>query len=191
MRRAAFIDRDGTLIVDKNYLSDPEQLEWIPGTIEALKKLRIAGFLIYIVSNQSGVARGYFDESAVRAVNERMLADLARAGIEVDGVYYCPYHPRAKIKKYRRDSELRKPGAGMLKKAARQEDIDFAASYMFGDKISDLEAGRKMNCRLVLVETGKGKKAREKLDKLDLTPDLIAVDFPTAVRRIVTPPGER
>ncbi len=150
------MDRDGTLIFDKNYLADPGQVEWIPGTLEALKKLSAAGFLLYIVSNQSGLARGYFGEKELETVNGRIKKDLREAGVSVEGIFYCPYHPEAKVEKYRRDSELRKPGPGLLKKASSGEDINFSKSYMIGDKISDLKAGRKMGCRMVLVKAGKG-----------------------------------
>lgn len=154
--RAVFFDRDGTLNEEVGYLSDPEQLLLYPGAARALRMVKERGMLALVVTNQSGVARGYFDESAVHAVHRRMAELLERQGAGIDGFYYCPHHPDEGSGIYRRDCTCRKPKPGMLLKAAEELNLDLGSSYMVGDTMRDMEAARNAGVRGVLVKTGYG-----------------------------------
>ena len=153
---AVFVDRDDTLIDQKGYLRDPDQIRIIPGVPDALKRLRDAGFAVVIVTNQSGVARGYFTEAELQAVHERLQEKLAEKGAAVDAIYYCPYLDgrEAVVEAYRRDSDLRKPAAGMLRKAATDLRLDLSRSWMIGDSTRDVQAGRAAGCRTILLGSG-------------------------------------
>jgi len=156
MRRAVFLDRDGTLVREKHYLAQPEALELLPGSGEALRLLRQTGLALVLVSNQSGVARGYFDEAQVAAVHARLAELLAAEDVVLDGVYYCPHHPEAKLAAYRLHCDCRKPAAGMLRRAARELALELDGSWVVGDKPEDLALGRGQGLRPVLVRTGYG-----------------------------------
>lgn len=151
MNKAVFIDRDGTLIEDKGYLGDPEKVVLLEGAGEALRRLREAGYRIVLVTNQSGVARGYYPEDAVGEVHERMCRLLEAEGGQIDAIYYCPYHPKGTVERYAVDSPLRKPSPGMLLEAARDLDIDLKKSWMIGDGFRDVIAGRRAGCRTILL----------------------------------------
>lgn len=180
MSRAVFLDRDGTLIRDRHYLGDPEGVEWFPGTREALLRLHEAGFELVVVTNQSGVARGFIEERDVESVHERLRRDLRDHGVPLAGIYYCPYLSDAPREKYRRDSVLRKPAPGMIHRAADELGLDLTASYMVGDKSSDVEAGRRAGCRTVRVLTGKGEGASEGGESDGPRADAVRDDFPGA-----------
>lgn len=152
-RAAIFLDRDNTLIVCDGYLGDPAKVQLIEGAPQAVAALRAAGFAIITCSNQSGVARGYFDESAVRAVNARMDELLKQADPRaiIDRHEYCPFHPQAVVEVYRLDSELRKPRPGMLLLAAEALNLDLSRSWMIGDAPHDIAAGRAAGCRTIWV----------------------------------------
>ncbi len=156
MRRAVFLDRDGTLLLEKHYLSRPEDVELQPGCLEALHLLRGTGLALVLVSNQSGVARGFFGEADVAAVHRRLTEMLAEAELELDGIYYCPHLPDAKVAKYRRRCACRKPQPGMLEKAAAELDLELAGSWVIGDKRDDLELGLQSGMRTILVRSGHG-----------------------------------
>jgi D-glycero-D-manno-heptose 1,7-bisphosphate phosphatase len=155
-RRAVFLDRDGTINVEKEYLSLPGDFEFIPGAPQAIKLLNDAGFCVIVVTNQSGVARGYYDEAAVCALHRHMDAELAKHGAMVDAYYFCPHHPQHGIGDYRKECGCRKPLPGMLQQAAAEFAIDLASSFIIGDKLADVEAGLKAGCRPLLVRTGYG-----------------------------------
>lgn len=152
---AIFLDRDGTIIEDVGYLGDPSGVVLLPGAAEAIRRFRDAGFRVVVVSNQSGVARGLFDEAALANVHARMVELLTEQGATLDGAYYCPYldGPEAKVASYRRDSELRKPKPGMLLQAARELGIDLKRSWTIGNSPSDVEAGRRGGCRTIWIES--------------------------------------
>ena len=191
MRRpAVFLDRDGTLIREAEYLADPAGVEVLPGAAAGIRTLRAAGFAIVVVSNQSGVARGYFDETAVRAVMARMEDLLAAEQPRPDAVYYCPHHPQGTVPAYTRECEDRKPGPGMLRAAARDLDLDLAASWTIGDKASDLEFGKRHGLRAVLVLTGYGVETRAKGFAPGLEPDLMVPDLAAAAQAILAFPGK-
>jgi D-glycero-D-manno-heptose 1,7-bisphosphate phosphatase len=154
--RAVFLDRDGTINVEKGYVHKIEDFELIPGVPEALRLLRENGFILVVVTNQSGVARGYYPMEAVHRLHRHMDEELARLGATVDAYYVCPHHPDGGVDDYTMVCECRKPMAGMLMDAARDYSINLASSYMIGDKPSDIEAGLKAGCRSLYVTTGHG-----------------------------------
>jgi len=163
LKRAVFLDRDGTINVEKEYLHRAEEFVFIPGAPEAIKLLKEAGFLVIVVTNQSGVGRGYYDEEAVHRLHRYMDGELARRGASVDAYYLCPHHPLHGIGDYRRECDCRKPLPGMLLEAARDFTIDLADSYIVGDKLADVEAGRAAGCRPLLVRTGYGEEQSARL----------------------------
>jgi D-glycero-D-manno-heptose 1,7-bisphosphate phosphatase len=141
-RRAVFMDRDGVLNHDRGDLCRPEDFEWMPGVMHALRVLKRAGWQLVVVTNQSGIARGLFGPAAYDNLMGWMHAELASHGIALDGVYHCPHLPDAPLIAWCRQCECRKPAAGMLRRAARDLKIDLKASVMIGDKPSDILAGR-------------------------------------------------
>ncbi len=156
MHEAVFLDRDGTMIEEVNYLSSPEQVRLIPGTVEAIRRWNHLGVKVVVVTNQAGVARGYFPESRVAEVHSHLSAVLAEGGATIDAYYHCPHHPDHGVGEFRIDCECRKPAPGMLLWAARDLGIDLTRSWMIGDKLSDLWAGAAVGCRTLLVRTGYG-----------------------------------
>ena len=153
---AVFLDRDGTINEEKEYLFRPEDFTFIPGAPEAVRLLKETGFLVIVVTNQSGIGRGYYDEEAVRRLHRHMDDELARHGAGVDGYYFCPHHPHQGIGDYLKECACRKPLPGMLFDAARDFGIDFSSSFIIGDKRADIEAGSAAGCRPMLVRTGYG-----------------------------------
>ncbi len=169
-RPAAFLDRDGTLIEEVNYLARPEQVAVLPGVRDALGALRDAGWALVLVTNQAGVARGYFEESAVIAANARLEALL---GLRFDGVYWCPHHPDGVVPSLARACACRKPAPGMIRRAIDELDLRVDGSFVVGDKRSDLEAGRALGLPGWLVRTGHG--ANEPAGDWPAAADLSAV----------------
>lgn len=154
MRRAVFLDKDGTLIEDVPYNVDPALIRLMPGVGEALRTLQEAGFTLVVVTNQSGVARGLFPESALGGVEARLRELLAEDGVTLAGFYACPHHPEGTVAGYAQDCDCRKPGPGLLRRAAGELDLDLDASWMVGDILNDVEAGRRAGCRAVLLDNG-------------------------------------
>lgn len=185
-RRAVFLDRDGTINVEKGYVHQAHEFEFIPGAPEAIRLLNGAGFLVVVVTNQSGVARGYYDEEAVHRLHRFMDAELARDGAFVDAYYLCPHHPHHGVGPYRIECSCRKPLPGMLTGASRDMGIDLARSYLIGDKVSDVEAGLAAGCTSLLVLTGYGD------GEVPRVPDgvLACADILAAVRRIIDLEGD-
>ncbi|PJG82070.1 D-glycero-beta-D-manno-heptose 1,7-bisphosphate 7-phosphatase [Caviibacterium pharyngocola] len=155
MNKAIFLDRDGTLNIDYGYVSEIDQFKFIDGSIEALKALKSMGYLLVLVTNQSGIARGYFSEDQFLQLTEWMDWSLADRGVDLDGIYYCPHHPEGQGE-YRQDCDCRKPKPGMLLQAIKELRIDPQQSFMVGDKKEDLLAGKSAGIKnVVLVKTGK------------------------------------
>lgn len=152
-RRAVFLDRDGTLIEDPGYIGRPEQVKLLPGVVEGLSELRRLGFALVVVSNQSGVARGYFGEEQVEAVNAAIAAKLGPEA-RIDRFLFCPHLPEGIVPEYSFACECRKPKPGMILQAARELGIDLARSYLVGDSERDLAAGRAAGVGTVLVRMG-------------------------------------
>lgn len=151
MNKAIFLDRDGTINVDKEYLNIIEDFEYLPGVIKGLKLLQDAGYKLIIITNQSGIARGYYTEDDFLKLNEWMVKDLKANGISISKVYYCPHHPESKIERYRVDCDCRKPKLGMYKKAIREFDIDLSQSWTIGDKLRDSLICETTICRGFLI----------------------------------------
>jgi D-glycero-D-manno-heptose 1,7-bisphosphate phosphatase len=154
--RAVFLDRDGVICEDVNYLKHPSQVRLIPRANEAIRLLNERCFKVVVVTNQSGVARGYLTEEDVERVNLKMIGELGD-GCHIDAIYYCPHHPDVGRIPYRGECDCRKPKPGMLKLAARDLDIDLSRSFMIGDKMGDVLAGHRAGCETVLVLTGRGR----------------------------------
>jgi len=155
-KKAIFLDRDGTINVEVQYLCDVKDFQFIPGVPYALKRLKDAGYLLVVVTNQSGIGRGYYDEAALHAIHDHMHADLAIYGASIDACYFCPHHPEHATGDYLKECSCRKPLPGMLQQAALDLDIDLSASYMIGDKLADVEAGINAGCTPIMVLTGYG-----------------------------------
>ncbi|MHC4711778.1 MAG: D-glycero-beta-D-manno-heptose 1,7-bisphosphate 7-phosphatase [Planctomycetota bacterium] len=182
--KAVFLDRDGTVNTEEDFLSDPEKLRLESGAVEGLKILRDAGFTLVVVSNQSGVARGLFSEDDVARISERLGHLLAEDGVNIERFYYCPHHPEGSEPEYSLQCQCRKPSPGMLLRAADELDIDPAASYMVGDRARDLEAGRRAGTQTVLVKTGYGPSALDEVLEMKLA-DFVAEDLVEAACWIV------
>jgi D-glycero-D-manno-heptose 1,7-bisphosphate phosphatase len=160
VKPAVFLDRDGTLIEDHHYLASAADVTLFPWTVDALRLLSASGFALVVVTNQSGVARGFFDESSVRRIHGHLAGLLDAHGVRVDGYYYCPHHPDAQVEAYRRDCECRKPRPGMVHAAARDLGLDVAGSYTVGDLWRDIALAQHAGARGgVLVRTGQGVDA--------------------------------
>ena len=153
MRAAAFLDRDGTIIRDADYLADPEGVELLPGTVEGMRRLAAAGFALVIVTNQSGIARGLYTESDFHAVQERLEQMLRGEGVILDAVFHCPHHPD-----FTGECDCRKPQLGMYRAAAARLHIDLAASVYIGDRLKDVEPALATGGRGFLVLTGYGER---------------------------------
>jgi len=166
-RPAAFLDRDGTLIEECGYLSRLDAISLFPFSVDAVRLLNRAGLAVVVLTNQSGVARGYFDEAFVRETHRVLGARIAAGGGSVDAFYYCPHYPDAKIAPYRQACGCRKPRPGMLLRAAADLSLDLQRSFAVGDRWSDVEAGLAAGARGVLVRTGFGRMALD-----DPRPDL-------------------
>lgn len=160
MKRAVFLDRDGTINIEKDYLYQVRDFEFIPGAQEAIRLLNQAEILVVVVTNQSGVARGYYTEEDIESLHRHIAAELAHSGAHVDAWLYCPHHPEGRGS-YALPCNCRKPLPGMLHDAAARYGIDLEKSAIIGDKRADIEAGQAAGCRTILVRTGYGTKEEE------------------------------
>jgi D-glycero-D-manno-heptose 1,7-bisphosphate phosphatase len=158
LRPAVFLDRDGTVNVEVHYLSQPDQLELLPTVSETISMLNTRGIAVVVVTNQAGIARGYFPEHRLVAVHDHLIQMLSARNATLDGIYYCPHHPTAGLGTYRISCDCRKPMPGMLTRAAAELGLDLTRSVMIGDRKSDLEAGANAGCQTALVLTGYGKE---------------------------------
>ncbi|WP_316901509.1 HAD family hydrolase [Pseudodesulfovibrio indicus] len=159
-KRYVLLDRDGTIIRDKHYLHDPEGVELLPQAAEGLKRIQGMGFGLAVLTNQSGIGRGYYTEEDVHACNARMVELLEAEGVTIEGVFFCPHEPEA-------DCDCRKPAPGLMLRAAEELDFNPAQSFMIGDKRADMGLGRNTGATTILVRTGKG--AKEESGCTDLT----------------------
>ncbi|HNV61509.1 MAG TPA: HAD family hydrolase [Candidatus Cloacimonas acidaminovorans] len=186
IKRAIFLDRDGVISPDDfGYLSNPEEYHLYPYTIEALKIFKELNFLLFVVTNQSGIARGYFTIDDLEKVLAKMRSLLSAGGIELDGVYYSPYYKDGIVPPYNIDHIDRKPGIGMFKKAYSEFHFQIEGSYMIGDRISDLGFGRNAHLKNILLLTGNGEKDFIKiLETDDLRPDFVCENLLTAAKLI-------
>ncbi len=181
LRPAVFLDRDGVLIEEAEYLSDPAGVRLTPGAADAVARLNRAGWPVVVVTNQSGVARGMFPLERVFEIHARIDELLATAGARIDGWFVCPHHPTAGVGPYRVECGCRKPKPGMLLRAAADLGLDPAKSWMIGDRPSDLQAGAAAGCRTVLVRTGYGATADGFGNEV-----IVAVNLAAAVGQILS-----
>ncbi len=173
--RAVFLDRDGTIMEDSNYVGDVERVLVIPGAVAALRQLQEAGFKLFIITNQSGVGRGYFSREAVESIHGHLDEHFGRGGVRFDRYYVCPHHPED-------NCDCRKPKPKFLLDAAREYGLDLSRCFMVGDRASDIQAGLNAGARTILVLTGAG---RETLAKQEVKPDHVAEDIGAAAAWIL------
>jgi D-glycero-D-manno-heptose 1,7-bisphosphate phosphatase len=183
MNRAIFLDKDGTLIPDIPYNVDPERITLSNNVVAGLIKLQTEGYKLIIISNQSGVARGYFTEDKLFAVADKMEQLFTSEGLKLDGFYYCPHHTEGTLPPYNIACNCRKPAAGMLLRAAADHNIDLESSWMIGDILNDTEAGNRAGCKTVLIDNG---NETEWLNGLYRTPTIIAKTINQAADKLLT-----
>lgn len=175
--KAIFLDKDGTLVNDVPYNVDPDLVTLSPNAAEGLRLFSRLGYLLLLVSNQPGVAHGYFHESALDGVWRRLDRLLDAEGVHLNGYYYCPHHAQGSVGKYAQACDCRKPLPGMLLQAAAEHGVDLAASWMVGDILHDVEAGRRAGCKTILIDNG--NETEWELSPLRM-PNLMAPDLETA-----------
>ncbi len=174
-RPAAFLDRDGVINEDRGYLHRWEDFAFVPGVVEGMRRLQAAGYALVVVTNQSGIARGYYDEAALEKLHDRLRTSLAGQGVALAAIEYCPHLPQAAVERYAIECDCRKPAPGMILRAARTLDLDLAHSLLFGDKPSDIEAGTRAGVgRCVLLATD-GQAGAQPVDHLTLPEALDAL----------------
>jgi D-glycero-D-manno-heptose 1,7-bisphosphate phosphatase len=180
MNRAIFLDRDGTLVHPRHYPTRPADLHLYAGIGPALRLLQTAGFKLIMITNQSGLARGYFGEADLTRMHEYLASELAKLDVRLDGIYYCPHHPEGTVRDLAIECECRKPQPGMLFRAAAEHALELGRSWFVGDILDDIEAGRRAACRTVLVDLGTESPPDGPLRQ----PDFVAEDTPHALRII-------
>ncbi len=185
-RIGVFLDRDGTLNVERDFIARPEEIQLIPGAADAVQRLNREGLVACVISNQSGVARGYLTEEDLVPIHARLSEDLGAGGARVDRYYYCPHHPTEGMPPYNVECECRKPKPGMLLQGAREFGLDLTRSYVIGDRMSDVQAGQAVGAATVLVLTGYGETAREECRAGGVVPDLVAPSITEAVQFVMT-----
>jgi D-glycero-D-manno-heptose 1,7-bisphosphate phosphatase len=183
-RIAVFLDRDGTLNEEIDFLRTADELRLIPGAASAVRTLNTLGIITCVISNQSGVARGYLTEEDLVPIHARLNRELQDEGARVDAIYYCPHHPTEGNPPYKIACDCRKPKPGMLKKGEKEWGIDLHRSFVVGDRIADVQAGQAVGARTVLVLTGYGKTSLEDCRREEITPDFIAPSIVEAVQFI-------
>ena len=185
-RRAVFIDRDGTISEEVGYVNHPSRYRVFPFAAEAVRALNDAGWLAILVTNQAGVARGYFKEELIGEVHKILQDELARDGARLDAIYYCPHHPSVGEPPYRLDCDCRKPKPGLILRAARDFRLDLARCWMVGDRYGDSELARNAGTRSAFVLTGYGRGELEHQSHgWRKRPDIVAENLLEAVKKIV------
>jgi len=190
LKGIVFMDRDGTLIEDPGYLRDPMGVRIFPGAADALRMLAARGYLLAVLSNQSGLARGKFTQAEMEAVHLAFLAKFRMEGVIFDAVEYCPHHPEGVIEEYRKACSCRKPATGLAEAVLRRFEIPDACSrWMVGDKLIDVELGMRLKARTVLVGTGHGASERKEGERLGILPDIFLPGMREAATWILSEPG--
>ena len=184
--KVAYLDRDGTIIVEKNYLGDPEGVELISGSASAIRLLNDAGYRVFGISNQAGVARGYFKISDVHAVNKKVVQLVAGEGGNLEEIFYCPHHPKGTEPEYGKICNCRKPATGMIEQAIAKYDLKPSETVVIGDRTLDIELGQRLGATTILVHTGYGMTDKEKIVSEGLAPpDYYAENLLDAVTRLL------
>ena len=189
MKKAVLLDRDGTLNVDVGYPTRYDQLDFYPHSYEAVKKINREGLLAVVITNQSGIGRGFLTEDDLKNMHAGMTASFLAHGARLDGVYYCPHYALSDDPSYRKECDCRKPKPGLARRAAADLGIDLANSYMIGDKTEDIQFGRNIGAVPVLVLTGAGPESLPRLREQGITPAHVAADILAAVDWILDREG--
>jgi len=179
-----FLDRDGTINREVEYLSSPDELELLPGSAEAIRLANNLGFKVIIVTNQSGVARGFFTEETVNAVHDRLLSILESENARIDAIYYCPHHPELGIGKYKTDCSCRKPKTGMADQAIARFNLDPRESYVIGDRVADIELAHNIGAHAILVKTGYGNDELALCRSRNIQMEFVAEDILDAMHYV-------
>lgn len=177
MKKAVFLDRDGTLIQDLGYICNFSQVGFFPFAAAAVRAMNDAGYLVVVVSNQSAVARGICSEKEIQLLHRRLQDHFKKEGAVIAAFYYCPFLPEGKIGRYSRPSPLRKPAPGMLLQAARKFKLDLPSCFMIGDKADDILAGQRAGCRTMLVRSGQGRDSETSFAGIQPGPNYIVDDL--------------
>ncbi len=179
--KAVFLDRDGTLIRDKKYAFRPAEIELLDGVVPGLRLLQQADYRLIVITNQSGVARGFFKEEDVRAMHRRLREMLLQEGIRISEFYYCPHHPDGCVTEYAFKCNCRKPEPGLVLRASREKSINLSNSWLIGDFLTDIRAGLAAGCNTILI-----REDPKTLEEPSLSPlTMVAKDFISAVRIIL------
>jgi len=181
MRRAVFLDRDGTLIRNHHYGCNPDRIQLLDGVVEGLRLLQGEGYLLIVVTNQSGIARGFFTEDQLEVMHRRMAELLRRRGVHLSAFYHCPHHPDGVVPAYSVACGCRKPRPGLVLRACSDFKIDPASSWFIGDILDDVEAGKRAGCRSILLDVG----SEGEPECPERVPDYVASDFLDAVRHLL------
>ncbi len=186
MGKTVFLDRDGTIIEEMGYINHFSRIRPLPKAVEAIKMFKKAGFKVIVVTNQSGVAKGYFSEQELINMNNYMVDQFAKQGAQIDALYYCPHHPQAVVPQYRLDCDCRKPGTGMILKAKQEHGVDLQRSWIIGDRESDIKLAETLNIHnaFVLTGYGVGEYVRFK-GALKSNPEIICNDLLQAAQVII------
>lgn len=184
-KRAVFLDRDGTINKDVGYPNSYDMIDIFPYSFEAVKKLNEAGFLAVVVTNQSGIGRGFIEEKNLHDLHQRLARAFGQRGAHFDGIYYCPHYEDSSHPEYREECTCRKPNPGMAMKAAQDLDVDLSRSYMIGDKVEDVLFGKNIQASSILVLTGFGTKSLPQLRERGIEPAFVAATLLDAVEWIL------
>lgn len=186
MKKAVFLDRDGTINADEHgYINKPDDLQLYPFAAEAISKLNKMGYLVFVVTNQAGVAYGYFKIEDVEKINAKLVNDLAKGKAKIDEIFYSPFHKNGVIEPFNIDHEDRKPGIGMFQKAKEMFDFNTKGSYMIGDRFSDIGFGKNAGLKTIFVRSGGGENEfLQKRNETEYKPDFIVKDLLVAVKLI-------
>lgn len=182
VRKAIFLDKDGTLIPDVPYNVDPDKISLSPHAVDGLLALQREGFMLFVISNQSGIARGFFDHDALVKVEHKIQSLLQEHGLSLAGFYYCPHHPESDIAAYRIDCSCRKPKPGLIWEAGLDHQIDLSQSWMIGDILHDIEAGHRAGCGAILLNNGNETEWEMNAESI---PDAMVNDIEEAARYIL------
>lgn len=186
LKPVVFLDRDGTINYDAGYINDPVNFVMYPFAAQSVKMLNDAGFLVIVITNQSGLARGFFNLDTMNKIHEKMNNQFEKQGAYIDDIFYCPHDPNAKVVEFKSVCSCRKPETGLLDMAIEKHPIDINRMYIIGDKYSDMMAGYKKGCKTIMVKTGYGKgDLLNKSDKWEVQPDAVADNLLDAVRLIL------
>jgi len=189
MKKAVFLDRDGTLIEDRGYICSFDQVGFFASAATAVRAMNEAGYLVIVVSNQSAIARGICSQKEIELLHRQLQDHFKKAGAVIAAFYYCPYLADGTVRRYRRESPLRKPEPGMLLRAARDFNLELPSCIMVGDKTDDILAGKAAGCRTVLVRTGQGLNSEARIGDGHSRPDHIVDELLAASALIATLAG--